>query len=261
MADLEYSVDGHVATILLNRPHRKNAFTLGMMGPWVDALVAAEEDPDVRAVVLTGAGDAFCSGVDLDTYSPGEGRGPLENKRMLADRIHRVALTMDAMSKPVLAAVKGPAFGAGMDMALMADLRFAGESVRFCEAYIRLGLVPGDGGAYYLPRIVGTSEALRLLWTADVVDAAEALRLGLVTAVHPDDGLLDATYAFARRLASRSPVAVQMIKKAVRSSLRSDLPTALDLISSHMGVVASTADSREAATAFRDGRDPVFRGE
>jgi enoyl-CoA hydratase/carnithine racemase len=167
---------------------------------------------------------------------------------------------LEDLDKPVLAAVNGVAVGAGMDMALMCDIRFAARSARFSEGYVRVGLVPGDGGCYYLPRLVGTAKALELLWTGDFVDAEEALRLGLVSQVHPDEELLSATYAFARRLAEGPPVAIRLIKRAVHQSARTDLRTALDLISSHQAVVQSTHDSKEAYAAFRQKRKPLFEG-
>jgi enoyl-CoA hydratase/carnithine racemase len=172
-----------------------------------------------------------------------------------------VAFAAEALSKPYLAVVNGAAVGAGMDMSLMADIRIAGTSARFCEGYVRVGLVPGDGGCWYLPRIVGTATALRLLWTADFVGADEALAIGLVTAVHPDDELQEAARRFALKLASRPPLAVQLIKKAVREGERHDLRTALDLIGSHQAVMTSTRDSHEAMEAFRAGRPATFTGE
>lgn len=259
MPDLTYAVDQHVATLTLSRPQRRNAFTFGMLDEWATRLAEAERDPAVRVVVVTGAGGAFCSGVDLEEFGAHQ-RTPLEEKRLLTDRVHQVAHAMDAMSKPVLAAVNGVAVGAGMDMALMADIRLAGESARFSEGYVRVGLVPGDGGCYYLPRIVGQSTALRLLWTGEFVQADEALRIGLVTAVHPDDELLERTYELATTLAKRAPVAVQLIKRAVREGARHDLRTALDLISSHQAIVLSTRDSAEARAAFTERREPQFEG-
>ncbi|RVU28067.1 enoyl-CoA hydratase [Streptomyces antnestii] len=259
MADLEYSVRAHVATILLNRPHRKNAFTLDMVEQWADALLEAGRDPDVRVIVVTGAGGAFCSGVDLSDFK-GDKRSPLGEKELLTKRVHRVALALEGIDKPVLAAVSGPAVGAGMDMALLCDVRFAGNSARFSEGYIKIGLVPGDGGCWLLPRAVGTSTALRLLWTGDFVGAEDALRIGLVDEVHDDEKLLDAVYAYAERLAGRPPVAIQMIKRAVRQGARTDLPTALDLISSHMAVVTATEDSQEAYAAFQEKREGHFTG-
>lgn len=258
MADLEYEVDGNVAVITLNRPARKNAFTLDMVDRWADVLDDAQHDDTVRAVVLTGAGTSFCSGVDLDAFKSDE-RGPLQEKQLLTDRVHRVALAMDRLTKPALAAVNGVAVGAGMDMSLMCDIRFAARSARFSEGYIRVGLVPGDGGCYYLPRIVGTANALRLLWTGDFVGADDALAMGLVSEVHDDDHVLDATLELARQIASRAPVAVEIIKRSVQQGLSHDLSTALDLISSHQAVVLSTEDSAEAFSAFKEKREPMFR--
>jgi len=259
MADLEYSVSDHVATILLNRPERKNAFTLEMTDEWAAALRRAEADPQVRAVVVTGAGDAFCAGVDLDVFN-GRERTPLADKEFLTRRVHQVALAAEDLTKPYLAAIGGVAVGAGLDMALMCDLRFAAESARLSEGYINVGLVPGDGGCYYLPRIVGTATALRLLWTGEFVDAPEALRIGLVSGVYPDSELLGAVCGFAAKLAAKPPVAVQLIKRAVREGARHDLRTALDLISSHMAVVTATRDSQEAMAAFAERRTAIFEG-
>ncbi len=259
MADLEYEVRDGVGTILLNRPHRKNAFTLEMIDEWAATLVAARTDPEVRALVLTGSGDGFCSGVDLEAFNA-RGSAPLDVKRNLTDRIHRVAYALQDLDKPVIAAVNGVAVGAGMDMALMCDIRLAARSARFSEGYVRVGLVPGDGGCYFLPRLVGPAMALELLMTGDFIDAAEAERIGIVNHVYDDGSLMDEATAFARRLAAGPPVAIAMIKRAVQQSANCDLRTALDLISSHMAVVQSTADSAEAYTAFVEKRAPTFEG-
>ncbi|PBC35329.1 enoyl-CoA hydratase [Rhodococcus sp. ACS1] len=259
MADIEYEVADHVATIRLNRPRRKNAFTLEMIDTWANALTEAEDDPNIRVVVLTGAGGSFCSGVDLavlDSIEP----TPLGAKNLLTKHVHKVAHAAEALSKPYLAAVSGDAFGAGMDMALLADIRLASESARFSQAYIRVGLVPGDGGCYLLPRIVGTATALQLMWTGKVVAAQEALSLGLVSSVHPDDQLDEAVLAFATEIAHQPPVAVQMIKRSAKLGEKHDLRTALDLISSHHAVVISTEDSREARRALAEKRPAYFVG-
>jgi enoyl-CoA hydratase/carnithine racemase len=258
VSDLQYSVDGAVATILLNRPHRKNAFTMEMVDEWAAALRNAAVDDQVRVIVVTGAGDSFCSGVDLDDFK-GESRGPLQEKELLTDRVHQVAHAMAALSKPVIAVVRGVAVGAGMDMSLMCDIRIAGRSARFSEGYIRVGLVPGDGGCYYLPRIIGVAEALRLLWTGEFVDADRALALGLVSEVYDDESVLDEAYALAATIAARAPIAVETIKRAVYQGLDQNLTSALDAISSHQAVVLSTHDSAEAFAAFKERRDPVFR--
>lgn len=259
MADLEYRVSDGVGTILLNRPERKNAFTLEMIDQWAEAIVSARTDPDVRVLVLTGAGDAFCSGVDLDDFNSDD-KEVLDHKTVLAERVHKVALALEDMDKPVLAAVNGVAVGAGMDMALMCDIRFVSESARFSEGYVRVGLVPGDGGCYFLPRLVGTAKALELLWTGDFIDAPTAVELGIASRLYADDELAEQTYAFARRLAEGPPVAIRAIKRTVYQSARCDLRTSLDLISSHQAIVQSTEDSAEALRAFREKRKPSFRG-
>lgn len=255
MADLEYTVSNGVGIIVLNRPQAKNAFTLEMIETWAGALRSARTDPDVRVVVVTGAGDAFCSGIDLSVLA-GVGDDPAALKAMLSDGVHEVARAVDELSKPIIAAVNGVAVGAGMDMALMCDIRVLTQSARMSEAYIRVGLVPGDGGCYYLPRLVGMAKALELLWTGDVVDADEALRIGLATKVYPDASFVAEYQAFAGRLAAQPPLNVAMIKRAAQQSAHTDLRTALDLISSHLAVVHGTADSREARAALTERRAP-----
>jgi enoyl-CoA hydratase/carnithine racemase len=259
MADLEYTVADGIGTILLNRPHRKNAFTIEMIDQWARILVEARTDPDVRVIVLTGAGDAFCSGVDLSSME-GERPSPLQRKEHLTDHIHRIPYALEDLDKPVIAAINGAAVGAGMDMALMCDMRIVARSARLSEGYIRVGLVPGDGGCYYLPRLVGQAKALELLLTGDFIGAEEAARIGIANHVVDDDDLIAATTRLARKLADAPPVAVRTIKRAVYQSARADLRTALDLISSHMSVVTSTQDSAEALAAFREKRPGRYVG-
>ena len=259
MADLEVTIIKRVQTIRLNRPTKKNAFTPDMMEAIAALLDAAHEDPEIGAVVLTGTGDAFCAGADFSTLTPGL-RTPLGNKQHLTDRVHRVAYAAERFDKPLIAAVNGVAVGAGMDLALMCDIRLAASSARFSEGYVRVGLVPGDGGCYYLPRIVGVAKALELLLTGDFIDAEEAGRIGLVNRVVEPDRLASEAAGLAERLAAGPPIALRMIKRAVYQSSRIDLRTSLDLISSHQAVVRSTEDSEEAMRAFREKRPPVFRG-
>ncbi len=259
MADIERTIEDGVATITLNRQHAANAFTLDMIDQWAQWLVEARTDNNIRALILTGAGKHFCAGGDFKVLD-GE-VSAFERKTRLTERIHRIPLALEDLDKPIIAAVNGAATGAGMDMALMCDMRFASRSARFSEAYIRVGLVPGDGGAFYLPRVIGLPKALELLLTGDFVDAGEALRIGLVNKVFDDAQLLQETTRFARRLAALPPINVRMIKRAVYRSIDSDLRTSLDLISSHMAVVQTTKDSREALDAFRAKRTPRFSGQ
>ena len=259
MAELEYTIDGSVGVILLNRPDRKNALTPGMVGDWARVVLEARTDERVRALVVTGAGDAFCSGVDLDAFG-GAGNGPLDRKRQLTDEVHQVALALDQLDKPTIAAVNGAAVGAGLDMALMCDMRIVGRSARLSEGYVRVGLVPGDGGCYFLPRLVGMAKALELLLTGDFIDGEEAARIGLANHAVDDCAVLEEAIELARRIAALPPIAVTMIKRATYQSARSDLRTALDLISSHVGIVTATEDSAEAMAAFREKRRGVYHG-
>jgi enoyl-CoA hydratase/carnithine racemase len=262
MTDLIYQVRNRVATIQLNRPQHKNSFTLEMIDEWASHLETAGADSEVGAIVLTGSEDSFCAGVDLAVMSHlQQRRSALEWKQVLWDRVHKIAFALERIDKPVIAAVNGVAVGAGMDMALMCDMRFMARSARLSEGYVRVGAVPGDGACYYLPRLVGRAKALELLLSGDFVDAEESLRIGLVNRVYDDAELAAQTHAFAERLASNSPIAVRTIKRAVDQCLRSDLRTSLDLISSHMGVVLTTNDSVEALSAFLERRAPNFRGD
>jgi len=255
---LSYEIHGLVGLIKINRPEKLGAFTLPMIDKWASALTTAKEDDAVRAVVLTGTGRGFCTGVDLDEIDAA-GASPIAGKRLLTEHVYKVVHAVEDLDKPLICAVNGLAIGAGMDMALMCDIRLAATSARFSEGYIRVGLVPGDGGAYFLPRLIGTAKALELLWTGDDLSAQDALALGLVSHVYPEDELLDEAMALANRIGANSPVAVSMIKRAVYQSFRSDLRTSLDLISSHIGIIQATDDYREAVTAFRNKRAPAFK--
>ena len=261
--DLIVEHHGHVAVIAINRPGRKNAFSLEVVEDIVDALTGLRRDDRCRAVILTGRGGAFCSGVDLAVVEDMEKRGesaPGDWKNLLTEKVHRIAYALESFDKPVIAAVDGPAYGAGMDLALMCDMRFVSTRVRFCEAYVNLGVVPGDGGCYYLPRIVGLPVALDLLLSGRVVEAEEARQIGLANRVCAPDELLEETRAFAEVLATKSPAAIQLIKRATYQSLDLDLRTSMDLISSHMALVRSLEDTAEVARALRDGDKPDFVG-
>lgn len=258
MADMLFEVKDKIATLTLNRPDQRNAFSDEMLTTWADALRECQARDDVAVVVLTGNGKAFCAGGDLSTMGQEE---PANNlKQYLLDSVHPVARAVDALQKPYICAVNGAATGAGMDMTLYADIRFAGASARFAETYVNVGLAPGDGGAFLLPRLVGLTKALEMLWTGDFVSAEEAERLGIVSKVLPDDELQSHTREFAERLANGPLLAMRMTKTAVYAGLRSDMFQALDTVSSHMGVLSDTYDHKEAVKAFQEKRKPKFEG-
>jgi enoyl-CoA hydratase/carnithine racemase len=252
---LQFSVADGIARIVLNRPERMNAFTFGMIDAWIAALQHCRTDDAVKVVIVSGAGRAFCSGGDIVEMGERLQRTPEQRKNELFHRIERIPLALEDLDKPVLAAVNGVATGAGMDMALMCDMRFAAASARFAETYVRVGLVPGAGGAHFLPRVVGVAKALELFLTADFVNAEEALRIGLVNKVFPDDSLMSEVDAIARRIADAPPLAVRMIKRAIYQGLRNDLRTNLDLISSHYAVVTASEEHREAVRRFVAARE------
>lgn len=261
MADeLLFEKSGGVATITLNRPAKLNAFDNAMLADWAAALVECQADDEVAAVVLTGAGRAFCAGGDLATMGAVDGNAALYIGDYLRNHVHPVARAVDALQKPYLCAVNGAATGAGMDMALMADIRYAARRARFAESYIKVGLIPGDGGAFLLPRLIGLSKALELLWTGEFVDAEQAERLGIVSKVCDDDRLLEEIMALAERLAAGPRIAIRLMKQAVYRSLRMDLLAALDNVAGPMGVAFNSEDHREAVRAFAEKRPPEFTG-
>ncbi|WP_246147351.1 enoyl-CoA hydratase/isomerase family protein [Aneurinibacillus danicus] len=261
MADILFEKRGKIAIITLNRPQVMNAFTMDMIDQWAEALDEYRKDDSVHAVVLTGAGErAFCSGVDLAALDAMDASKSINRKNILWEHIHRIALTLEQLEKPMIAAVNGSAVGAGMDMALMCDIRFASENARFSEGYIRVGLVPGDGGAYFLPRIVGMAKALELLWTGDFISAKEAKDLSIVNHVYAPQDLMQKTLEFAERIANSPTIAIRMIKRAAYQSANLDLRTALDLISSHFSIVRDTEDHHEALAAMIEKRTPHFTG-
>ena len=184
---------------------------------------------------------------------------PLEHKSTLTDHIHRVPLALESVDKPVIAAMNGPAVGAGLDMALMCDLRLASTTAKMAMTYVKVGLVPGDGGCWLLPRLIGLPRAMELLLTGDTITAERAEILGIVNSLHAPEHLMDATNALAARLAAGPQIAMRMIKRATIQSQRIDLRTSLDLVSSHMGVIRSTYDSVESYRAILEKRSPVFQ--
>lgn len=258
MPDLLYDRSERVATITLNRPAKRNAVTLEMLDEWAERLREAQADPAVHVVVVTGAPGAFCAGADFSAL--GATRTPLEQKRTLEEHVWTIPRQLENVDKPVVAALNGVAVGLGLDMALMCDLRLAARSARFGETYVKVGLVPGDGGCFLLPRLIGLPRALDLLLTGDLIDAERAEELGMVNSVHDDEDFPVAVAEYAARLAAGPQIALQMIKRTTYQSLHTDFRTSLDLIGSHLAVYKTTHDSGEAFEAFRENRAPRFEG-
>ncbi|UVH60666.1 enoyl-CoA hydratase-related protein [Variovorax paradoxus] len=261
MSDLlKYEIADGIATITLNRPDKLNAFTGEMLQEWIASLEDARTNPEVRVIVMTGSGRAFTTGGDVEGFGASAKKTAAEIRTHLVEGVQRLPRKLAEIDKPVIAALNGFATGGGLDIALACDIRFAAESARFAETYARMGLIPGAGGAYLLPRLVGTAKALEMFWSCDWVDAREAERLGLVNKVFPDDELMDGTYAFARKVAAGAPLAVQAIKRVMRQGLDKDLDTALDIVASTMPIVRTSEDHQEAVAAFKEKRTPRFKG-
>jgi enoyl-CoA hydratase/carnithine racemase len=257
--------DDGVAVITLNRPEKMNAFTRRMIEEWAWAIDDAKLDDDVRAVIVTGSGRAFCAGMDVQQEARGEGvlrteSSPADRRNSLRYNVHRVPRALMTLDKPYIAAVNGAAVGAGMDMASMADLRIAADNARFGMAYVRMGIIPGDGGAFYLGRILGIAKSLELIWTGDLFDANQALEWGYVSRVVPADQLMEETRAFAKRLADGPAVAIQLAKRLVYRSLDITEDAALDMAQHAMVIAQSTEDAKEGPRAFVEKRQPKFVG-
>ncbi|MBV9783475.1 MAG: crotonase/enoyl-CoA hydratase family protein [Acidisphaera sp.] len=254
-----------IVVLTLNNPDMRNP--ISERGT-VDALVAALErldaDPAVRVAILTGAGTAFSSGGDLRKMAAeAEGRAqqPALTPRYYKRGIQRIPLAFERLEVPVIAAVNGPAIGAGCDLACMCDIRIAAESARFAESFVKVGIVAGDGGAWLLPRVVGFSKACEMAFTGDMLDAREALSCGLVSRVVPDGELLAAARALASRIAANPPHAVRMTKRLLREGQHVRMDTLLEMAAAMQGLAHTTADHREAVTAFLSKRTPAFKGE
>ena len=260
-----YDVQDHIATLTLNRPEKLNAFDDDLLGQWVERLQEAHLDDGVRVIVVTGAGRGFCSGANVQREGRGSGvlgdpNAPASNRNSLRNSVQPVPRILQNIEKPYIAAVNGAAVGAGMDMASMADIRIASDRAKFGMAYVRMGLVPGDGGAYWLPRIVGMATALELMWTGRLFMADEALAIGYVSKVVPHDDLLPETMEYAGRIAKMPAVSVQLIKRLAYRSAVTGAHEALEMAEHAMVIARSTEDAKEGPRAFMEKREPNFQG-
>jgi 2-(1,2-epoxy-1,2-dihydrophenyl)acetyl-CoA isomerase len=242
-----------------------NAFNDTMISEWAAALDDARLDGSIRAVVVTGAGRGFCAGADLRSGSGvaevAASEAPVsaaDQRNWLRDGVQAVPRAVALLDKPYIGAINGAAVGAGMDMASQCDIRIASENARFGMTYARVGLIPGDGGCWLLPRIVGLPKALELIWTTDVIDAQEALRIGYVNTVVPADKLMEEATALARRIVEGPAVAIQLSKRLVYRGLDSTFLESLEQAAHAMAIAQSTEDAREGPRAFTESRAPKF---
>ena len=262
MTDSALLLDIHsngVATLTFNRPAKMNAFEEEMERDLPEALAGVATNPAVRVLVVTGAGRAFSAGGDVVEMRPGGAWQVPESQRIERfRRFHAICLTLHRFPKPTIAMVNGFAVGLGCNLCLACDLRISSESAKFGLAFVNVGLGDDFGGAWFLPRLVGTGKALELLLTGDTIDAAEAERIGMVNAVVPAEQLAAQTLALAERLARGAASAQALIKETVRLGLQASLEDVLDFEAEHQARQMESADHAEGIAAFLEKRDANF---
>jgi 2-(1,2-epoxy-1,2-dihydrophenyl)acetyl-CoA isomerase len=247
-----------VLTLTLNRPDALNSFTVEMKEALLAALKDAARDRDVRVVVLTGAGRAFCAGQDLkERQAPGASDLGME----LRTRYNPIILAMRRLEKPIIGAINGVAAGAGISVAMACDIVIASERASFIEAFTRVGLVPDTGSSWFLPRLIGYPRAAQMMFTAEPVDAQTAASVGLVNRVVPADSLIDEANLMAVKLAAAAPLALALTKRALNHALESTLEEALDYEAQLQSIAGRSADHREGVAAFVEKRPAKFTGE
>jgi len=266
-ATLDWSVEGGILTLTLDRPDQLNAFTVEMADELVDAYDRASADDAVRAVVVTGRGRAFCAGMDLsaegNVFGLDESLAPTHEDVLAtaADTGGLVSMAVYRCTKPVIAAVNGAAVGIGATMTLPMDVRLASENARIGFVFGRLGIVPEAASSWFLPRIVGISRALELVYSADILSASDALEAGLVRSVHAPDELLDAAHALARKFTQgRSPVATALARQMMWRNAAQPHPLEAHKVDSLAMFYTSVGDGKEGVAAFREKRSPEFTG-
>ncbi len=257
--------DGPVVTVTLNRPNERNAISEQEHIDEISHFCAqATADHTIKAVVLTGAGSAFCAGGNVKNMRDKKGMfggTPYQMRNGYRTGIQQIPLALYELEVPVVAAVNGPAIGAGLDLACMCDVRIAAEGAIFAESFVKLGIVPGDGGAWLLPRVIGMARASLMTLTGDAIDTAKALEYGLVSEVVPADQLLSTAQKIAHRIASNPGHATRLAKRLLRDGQDMKLGPLLELSAAYQALAHHTADHQEAVSAFLEKRKPEFTGE
>ena len=260
---LKYEQRGHVVTLTMSQPEQRNPLTGNTaVEEFLSALEKISADRSVRAVILTGEGPAFSAGGDIRKMKE-QSFGDVDGMRIREDYrqgIQRLPLALFNLEVPVIAAVNGPAIGAGLDLACMCDLRIASERARFAESFVKMGIVPGDGGAWLLPRVIGLSRAAELSFTGRAIDAATALQWNLVSQVVAPEELLAAANRLADEISANPPQVTRMTKRLIREGMQMSLASLLELSAAHQALAHQTADHREAVSAFLEKRAPQFGG-
>ena len=251
----------HVATLTLNRPEKLNAFAGNMREEILEALQVACEEKDVRVIVITGAGRAFCAGGDVKEFV--DETTQVIPKKATSERftMSKIVLLIYSVEKPVIASVNGVAAGGGCNLALACDIRIVSDRARFSEAFIKRGVHPDWGGIYFLPRLVGYAKAAELIFTGEVIGAQEALKVGMVNKVVPHDELIPSTKELAQRIAKNAPIPIALAKRGLQHFYRMDLTQALDYEAFAIGICANSKDCKEGFKSFLEKREPNFIGE
>lgn len=262
---LLYEQEGHVVTLTMNRHETRNAISNDEM---IDAIEAAclriNSDASVRVAIITGAGSAFSSGGNVKDMRDKVGMfggNALEIRDGYRNGIQRIPLAINQLEVPIIAAVNGPAIGAGCDLTMMCDMRVASEKALFAESFVKVGLIPGDGGAWFLPRVIGLSRANEMAFTGEPVNAQTALNWGMVSRVVAPEELMTAAMELANRVAANPPSALRMTKKLIKEGEHSRLESLLELSASLQSLAHQTKDHAEAVDAIIEKRKPVFTGE
>ncbi len=255
------SKEDYIAKIILSRPERLNAFNRQMEDELIEALASVHGDRDVKVLVLGGAGRAFCSGGDVSENMAEEYGGTAQK---ISDTFHHIyngiILQLFNLDIPTIGMINGVAVGLGFDLALACDIRIGSENARFMVGFTKMGLTPAAGGAWLMPRVMGLAKAIEFIYTADFLEAEEALRLGVLNRIVPAEALEKETMALARRIGENSPLANRLAKLQVHRGINTDLGTALELGSTCQAICLSSEDTREALAAFQEKRKPVFKG-
>jgi 2-(1,2-epoxy-1,2-dihydrophenyl)acetyl-CoA isomerase len=261
MASVLVSFDSGVLSVTLNRPEKLNAFNPDMHKLLREAVERAVVDAQVRAVLLTGAGRAFCAGQDLSERDVSPGAAPIDLAVSLGSNYNPLVRKMCELPKPIVCAVNGVAAGAGANLALACDLVLAARSASFIQSFSRIGLIPDSGGTFFLPRLVGSARAMGLALLADKLPAEEAERIGLIWKVFDDDALQKEAKDIAVRLASGPTKGYGLLKKALRASGGNSLDAQLDLERDLQREAGFSADYREGVASFKEKRTPAFKGK
>ena len=259
MSSLQITREAGVACLTLNRPDKRNAIDDATRAALTDAFAGLEDDIAIRVVILTGAGTAFCAGVDLAT----PGNVPVHSSIAASPIVTRPRLTapLDAFTKPVIAALNGVAVGGGLELALACDLRIAATGARFGLPEVKIGSLPGSGGTQRLAGVVGRSLAAQMLFTGELITAEQALASGLVSELHAPDALMGRAFALAKIIAENAPLSLMAIKKALRAATDLPLAAGFELERALYGALTATQDREEGRKAFREKRKPNFQGK